>query len=72
MKIIHMTDFHLTAPGVDLCGLDPHDRVARCLDDAARWHGDADFCVISGDLADDGDPRAYAWLDRASAHMPAG
>ncbi len=62
MKFLHMSDFHLTAPGSGLWGLDPHDRVARCLDDAARWHGDAAFCVITGDLAAAGDSRAYAWL----------
>lgn len=62
MKFVHITDFHLVAPGTGLWGLDPHDRTERCLADIARWHGDADFCVISGDLADKGDPEAYQWL----------
>ena len=62
MKIIHITDFHLVTPDEPLWGLDPHDRAGRCLDDIARWHGDADFCVISGDLTDQGDSLAYAWL----------
>lgn len=62
MKIIHITDFHLSAPGERLWGLDPHERLSRCLDDIARWHGDAAFCVMSGDLTDKGDARAYDWL----------
>ncbi len=62
MKFIHITDFHLSAPGSTLWGLDPHDRVDRCLADIERWHGDAAFCVITGDLADNGEPEAYAWL----------
>ncbi len=62
MKFIHITDFHLVAPGTPLWGLNPHDRVDRCLSDIERWHGDADFCVISGDLSDKGDPAAYRWL----------
>jgi 3',5'-cyclic AMP phosphodiesterase CpdA len=32
------------------------------LDDIARHHADAAFCVISGDLANDRDPLAYRWL----------
>ncbi len=62
MKIVHITDLHLVAPGETLWGLDPRDRVAACLDDIARWHSDAEFCVISGDLTDRGDPSAYRWL----------
>lgn len=62
MKIVHITDFHLVAPGETLWGLDPHDRAGRCLDDIARWHGDAAFCVISGDLTNHGDPLAYGWI----------
>lgn len=62
MKFIHITDFHLAALGVPLWGLNPHERVDRCLSDIERWHGDAAFCVISGDLTDRGDPAAYTWL----------
>ncbi|HDO52425.1 MAG TPA: phosphodiesterase, partial [Rhizobiales bacterium] len=62
MKIIHITDFHLVAPGETLWGLNPHDRAAACLEDIARWHGDAEFCVISGDLTNQGDPAAYGWI----------
>ena len=62
MKIIHITDFHLAAPGETLWGLDPCDRTGRCLDDIARWHSDADFCVISGDLTNQGDTSAYEWI----------
>ena len=73
MKVIHLTDLHLTAPGEPLrklAELDPHDRAGRVLDDIARLHADAAFCVISGDLADDRDPRAYAWLAGRLARFP--
>jgi len=62
MKFIHITDFHLVAPGTPLWGLDTRERAKRCLDDIAQWHDDAAFCVISGDLADKGEPSAYRWL----------
>ncbi|EBA14323.1 Ser/Thr protein phosphatase family protein [Roseobacter sp. SK209-2-6] len=32
------------------------------MEDIASWQSDAAFCVISGDLADEGDPQAYRWL----------
>lgn len=60
--MIHVTDLHLSAPGEPVRGLDPHDRASRVLDDIARHHADATLCVISGDLANDRDPRAYRWL----------
>ena len=61
-KFIHVTDLHLTAPGSELYGLNPHDRFDKCLLDIEAWHPDAAFCVITGDLADAGEPEAYAWL----------
>ena len=70
MKIIHITDFHLVAPGETLWGLDPHARASACLDDIARWHGDADFCVISGDLTNQGDESAYDWLKERLKNFP--
>ncbi len=70
MKIIHITDFHLVAPDEMLWGLDPRERASLCLDDIARWHGDADFCVISGDLTNQGDARAYAWLKNRLEKFP--
>jgi 3',5'-cyclic AMP phosphodiesterase CpdA len=70
LKIIHITDFHLAAPGKRLFGLDTHDRVERCLADIARWHGDAEFCVMTGDLTNDGDRQAYAWLAERLEDFP--
>jgi 3',5'-cyclic AMP phosphodiesterase CpdA len=62
LKFVHVTDLHLSPPGESLWGLDPHDRFTRCLDDIEKWHGDAEFCIISGDLADAGRAEAYDWL----------
>ena len=70
MKIIHLTDLHLSAPEERVWGLDACDRADRVLDDIARWHPDAAFCVISGDLANDRDPRAYRWLARRLSGFP--
>jgi 3',5'-cyclic-AMP phosphodiesterase len=62
MKIIQVTDPHLVPPGETLWALDASARFDRCLDDIERWHSDAEFCVISGDLTDRADPSVYQWL----------
>lgn len=70
MKIIHITDFHLARPGERLWGLDPYDRLDRCLSDIARWHADAAFCVMSGDLTNRGETEAYGWIRERLESFP--
>ena len=70
MKIVQITDLHLVQPGRTLFDLDPHERLRLCLDDIARRHSDADLLVVTGDLAHDGDPHAYAALREALAGFP--
>ena len=62
MKFIHLTDPHLVTPGEKLKGLDPVARLEPAFADIARYHADAECCVITGDLADIGEASAYAWL----------
>ncbi|MDJ0952022.1 MAG: phosphodiesterase [Alphaproteobacteria bacterium] len=62
MKIIQLSDTHLMPPGGRLYGFDPRERLARVIDDINRNHGDADFCVLSGDLCDVGEVAAYRVL----------
>jgi len=62
MKIIHITDLHLLAPGQSLYQTDPYERLAQCIDDVVVEHADAAFCVITGDLAHKGELAAYHGL----------
>lgn len=64
MKIIQISDIHLVAPGVLVKGLDPSRRLEAVLDDIAEYHDDADLLVLTGDLADAGEPQAYVELGR--------
>jgi 3',5'-cyclic AMP phosphodiesterase CpdA len=70
MKFIHITDLHLVRPGDRLWGLDPLARFEACLDDVARHHADAAFCVITGDLAERGEAAAYEALRDRLARFP--
>ncbi len=62
LKFIHLTDPHLLAPGCALHGTDPAWRLARAVASINAEHSNAAFVVITGDLADRGEPAAYAAL----------
>lgn len=70
MKIIHITDLHLVAPGRTLWGLDPYARLDAALIDIALHHRDAQCCAITGDLTEQGEPEAYEALRRRLALFP--
>ena len=62
LKFIHLTDPHLMPPGQALYGTDPGWRLSRAVSAIDAEHADAAFVVITGDLADRGEPAAYAAL----------
>lgn len=43
MKFIHLSDLHLVGPGLPLHGLDPQDRLRRCVARIRAFHMDAAF-----------------------------
>ncbi len=70
MKIIQITDLHLVTPGELLFESDPLGRLDACIADVCANHADADLCVITGDLADRGEPEAYAALRDRLRRLP--
>jgi 3',5'-cyclic AMP phosphodiesterase CpdA len=65
MKIVQLSDLHLTLPGAELFGSSPLARLELAIDRIVADHADADFCLLTGDLADDGSDVAYAALAQA-------
>jgi 3',5'-cyclic AMP phosphodiesterase CpdA len=63
MKFVQISDIHLVAPGGLVYGLDPKERLESCIEDINSQHPDADFAVITGDLTQRGEERAYRLLD---------
>ncbi len=59
MKFIHITDPHIVPAPQTLCALDPRERLAAAIADINRHHADADFAVLTGDLAYLGEQAAY-------------
>jgi 3',5'-cyclic-AMP phosphodiesterase len=70
MKLIHMSDLHLTRPGTTIGGRDPNINFARALDHAFADHADADLLAITGDLSDWGDRDDYLRLRDLLARAP--
>lgn len=51
-------------------GSRPDERLDAAVDSICRDHGDAAFCLLTGDLADAGSSAAYGRLARAVARLP--
>ncbi len=56
MKLLQITDIHLTTPGKTIGGRDPNANFAKALAHATSHHPDAEALVITGDLSDWGEP----------------
>ena len=69
-KLIHITAPHLVAPRQTLYGLDPAARLGSVLADVAATHSDAGAVLITGDLADAGQPTAYETLHDLVDNFP--
>ncbi len=65
MKLVHLSDIHLTVPGEEMGGLDPHARFAKALGHIEQHHADAHRVIVTGDLTHWGEPEAYAALREA-------
>ncbi len=69
MKLIQVSDLHFVPPGRRLLGLDPRARLEAAIADINTAQGDAELCLFTGDLVDNGAPEAYAALGEALAGL---
>ncbi|WP_252320015.1 MULTISPECIES: metallophosphoesterase [Symbiopectobacterium] len=69
MKIIQLSDLHLTTPGRVLHGRDPLQHFQAAIADINTHQRDAALVVISGDLSDDGSAASYAALADTLAEL---
>lgn len=64
MKLIQLTDIHLTTPGETIAGRDPNANFEAALEHVLTHHADAELMAITGDLSDWGDREDYERLKR--------
>jgi 3',5'-cyclic AMP phosphodiesterase CpdA len=62
LKFIVMSDLHLVPEGELSLTLDTAARLENAVEAVNARYGDADFCVLAGDLADRGDAASYRRL----------
>ena len=62
LKFLVLSDLHLMPEGEMSMGLDTAARLETAIEQINDRYGDADFCVLAGDLADLGQAAAYARL----------
>ena len=70
MKLIHVTDIHLTANKTNIAGLNPFQNFKQCLDHIVEHNADADRMIVTGDLAHKGHIDAYQQLDALLYEFP--
>lgn len=68
MKLIHISDIHLTEKGHEIWGVSTLEHFSRAIQDITRMN-DIDAIVVSGDLSDDGSRWAYEYIDNAFAEI---
>jgi Icc protein len=70
LKFIHITDTHLVGRNEALYGTDPSWRLKACVSDILATQPEAEFCIITGDLADRGGRPVYELMKEILAPLP--
>lgn len=60
LKFVVLADIHLVPEGKLSHGLDTYNRLQQAVTYVNEQHADAEFVIFAGDLADHGEPAAYA------------
>lgn len=70
LKFVVMSDLHLMPAGELSMTLDTGARLEQAIETVISRYGDADFCILAGDLADLGQAEAYERLKTLIARLP--
>lgn len=62
LKLVVLSDLHIVSEGAVSVTLDTYRRLEQGLAHLNAVHGDADLCILAGDLADTGEEAAYRRL----------
>ncbi|MEL6168084.1 MAG: metallophosphoesterase [Pseudomonadota bacterium] len=70
LKLLALSDLHVTAPTAGSYGLDTHARLEAAMERITGAYGDSDLLVLIGDVTDRGDPKSYFALKAALDRLP--
>ena len=64
MKIVHISDIHLTENGTEIWGINTLEHFQKAIQKIKELDG-LDGIIVSGDLSNDGSKWTYEYIDRA-------
>lgn len=70
MKFIHLSDLHLLPGQQTVQGIDPHARLEAAVASICDEFPDAELCMVTGDLTDEGDEASYKDARRILDRLP--
>ena len=70
LNFVVLSDLHVMPPGELSVTLDTGARLEQAVEAVIARYGNADFCILAGDLADTGHPAAYQRLKSIIARLP--
>ena len=70
MKFIHLSDTHLLPNSQRVHGIDARARLESAVDSICANFADAEFCMMTGDIADLGDRESYLDAKRILGRLP--
>ena len=68
MKLIHISDIHLTENGSEIWGVSTLNHFSKTIQ-KIKDLDNIDVTVVSGDLSDDGSRWTYEYIDKAFAEI---
>ncbi len=70
MKLIWLSDLHFLPSPATVLGFDSTAHLTAAINDINRFHTEANYCIITGDLVEDGQIESYAQLNRLLDPLP--
>ncbi len=71
MRLLHLSDLHLcSSPDAIIYGVNPYENLRKSLERIQTIKGTIDFCVITGDISNDGSRESYELADKSLSLLP--
>ena len=71
MRLLHLSDLHLcSSTDAIIYGINPFDNLQKAIGNIRAFKDTIDFCVITGDISNDGSKESYELADTALSLLP--
>lgn len=71
MRLLHLSDLHLcSSPNAIIYGVNPYENLLKAIEKTQAIKDNIDFCVITGDISNDGSQESYEFADEVLSAFP--